>query len=91
MIRKRRSFIVVLLLLSGVFQVHAQETEILKDPDALYKKGLELYKKDKFGSAQAMFSNAIEVYGQTKNDFRTNAEYYSALCAIELFNNDADT
>ena len=49
-----------------------------------------LFNKEKYGLAQYHFQNAIDKYGQFNVNNKVNAEFYSALCAIELFNNDAE-
>ena len=68
----------------------AQKSMIYTDPDLEYKTGLELFEKQKYGVAQKHFQNAIESYNYSNIEFKANAEFYSALCAIELFNEDAE-
>jgi len=68
----------------------AQKSMIYTDPDLEYKTGLELFEKQKYGVAQKHFQNAIECYGDLNIEFKANSEFYSALCAIELFNEDAE-
>src|ERR1051326_4489608 len=69
----------------------SQQTMIYTNPDANFKAGLELFQKQKFGSAQKQFSKIIAYYpGEPNNLMRIDAEYYSALCALELFNKDAE-
>lgn len=79
------SFLLVVSLNS-----YSQKTIFNSDPDKEYKTGLELFEKQKYGVAQKHFLNAIELYGDRKVEFKANSEYYSALCAIELFNLDAE-
>ena len=78
------------LLLHIGFDSVAQKSMIYDDPDLEYKTGLELFEKQKYGVAQKHFQNAIEYYGDLNIEFKANAEFYSALCAIELFNEDAE-
>ncbi|GAI19741.1 unnamed protein product, partial [marine sediment metagenome] len=40
--------------------------------------------------AQKCFQKVVNYYGDAYCDIKTDAEYYSALCAIEMFNKDAD-
>lgn len=69
----------------------AQKTAIYTNPDADFKSALELFQKQKFGSAQKQFSKISDHYGdEPSNLIRIDAEYYSALCALELFNKDAE-
>ncbi|HAN20002.1 MAG: hypothetical protein A2X15_15315 [Bacteroidetes bacterium GWB2_32_14] len=83
-------FTSIILLLSFVFKAHSQKTILLTDADKLYKNGIELFGKEKFGVAQEQFNSAIKLYGKNEIEFKANAEFYSALCAIELFNEDAE-
>ena len=78
-----------LLLISGSSS-YAQKSMIYTDPDLEYKTGLELFDKQKYGVAQKHFQDAIEAYDDANVEFLANAEFYIALCAIELFNEDAE-
>lgn len=82
--------LVFLLFFVLVLKVSAQRSLNENDPDYLYKKGLELFQKEKYGAAQKFFEEAMEKYGEHYYDLKTNAGFYHALCAIELFNKDAE-
>ena len=71
-------------------KVVAQKSMIYTDPDLSYKTGLELFEKQKYGVAQKHFQEAIKTYGDQNIEFKANAEFYSAICAIELYNEDAE-
>jgi len=90
MIQKMKKILVTLCLFSVGFSVFGQKNIILTDADRLYKNGVELFNKEKYGVAQEQFNSAIKLYGKNDHEFKANAEYYSALCAIELFNVDAE-
>jgi len=68
----------------------AQKTAIYNNPEAEYKQGIELFNKEKYGAAQKKFINTIDLIPASQSQIKTDAEYYSALCALELFNNDAE-
>ena len=71
--------------------VFSQQTMVYTNPDAGFKSGLELFQKQKFGAAQKQFSKIISNYSnEPHNLVRIDAEYYAALCALELFNKDAE-
>lgn len=67
----------------------AQKTAIYNDADDAYKKATEFFEKQKYGLAGYEF----EKYSKNANDnlMRSDAEFYSALCSIELFNNNAES
>jgi TolA-binding protein len=68
----------------------AQKTAIYTDKHADFKMGLELNDKAQFASAQQKFNNIIENISNNKDEIRISAEYYAAVCALELFNKDAE-
>lgn len=68
--------------------VVAQRTAIYADPDELYKKGVELFDKKQFVSAQKSFQDYA---AHTRASLlKADAVYYSAACGIELFNKDSE-
>lgn len=68
----------------------AQKTAAYNNPEAEYKIALELFNKEKYGASQQKFLNVVKSTSLNETLLKTNAEYYSALCALELFNNDAE-
>ncbi len=67
----------------------AQKTQIYVDKEADYKLALELFNKEKYSAAQRSFLDIIEKM-PAQSEVSINSEYYSALCALELFNTDAE-
>lgn len=90
MIQKLGKILFTLFLFSFVYSAFGQKNISLTEADKLYKNGVELFNKEKYGAAQEQFNSAIKLYGVNNHEFKANAEYYSALCAIELFNDDAE-
>jgi TolA-binding protein len=68
----------------------AQKTAIYDQPGEYYQDGLALFNKQQYGASQKMFQNTIDNIQDPYSIMRINAEYYSALCAVELFNDDAE-
>ena len=66
---------------------NAQQTAIFTDEIKFYNKGLALYDKEKFAAAQKHFDWYARIGSDPIN--KINAEYYAAVCAMELFNTDA--
>ena len=65
-----------------------QRTAIFTDKDAIYKQGLDLFDKKQFVQAQKSFNDYVIT--STSKILKTDAIYYSAACAIELFNKDGE-
>ncbi len=55
-----------------------------------YSRAFELFEREKYGAAQRYFTKAISDFGDSDSEQKTKAEYYSAICAIRLFNEDAE-
>lgn len=69
-------------------KLKAQQTTIYTDEIKQYNQGLELFDKEKFAAAQKQFMGYAQ---NTSNQLQQiNALYYSAVCALELFNADAE-
>ena len=89
---KRYKFILSTALLFFCLSVfsYAQKTTIYFNPAAEYNLAIELFNKEKYGSAQKKFINVKESISDIQSQMKSNSEYYSALCALELYNNDAE-
>ncbi len=82
-------FAVILVWLLSL-QAMAQKPNIYFDSEKEYKKGLELFQKEKYGSAQKYFDKTSMQIGDQNSEIKINAEFYSGLCGLELYNPDAD-
>lgn len=83
--------LVVFVFILGVFSAAKAQT-ISVDADALrdYNAGLEHVQKKKYAAAQQRFNKALENPQDLSSIELENAEYYRALCGLELFNEDGD-
>src|SRR6478735_189156 len=76
------------LLLTYAFWLPAQNTMIKSPNEELYSSAVELLDHEKYGPAREYFQRYVELQ---KSDLRTiDAEYYIALCALNLYNADAE-
>lgn len=85
-IRLNRNIALLFLVLLFVLNSKAQQTSIYNDPQASYEQALDLYSKAKYGSALVIFDKLA--LGE-KSNIQAGSQYYSALCAIQLFHPDA--
>jgi len=68
--------------------VHAQNTSTHNASDRKYYDGMELFDKQKYVAAKSIFQQYIQEYPQ---DIKAiECEYYVAVCALNLFNDDAE-
>ena len=81
-----------ILILSFIFKtaIFAQQSSYHIHEDKYYRKAMELFKKENYGAAQDFFKKAYDYYGSRSSALKSKAQYYSALCAIKLFNEDAE-
>ena len=86
----RKKELLLILLIAIYSSVFTQKTAIYTHQYKAYNNALELFNKQKYGVAQKMFEKVISTYKNENTDIKTDAEYFSAICAIELFNSDAE-
>jgi tetratricopeptide (TPR) repeat protein len=84
----RKPALLLLLLLS--LGIQAQQSNIWTDPNLPLREGFELFDKEKFGAAQKNFDLLYQQEPFKNAEAAKIAQYYGALCAIELFNPDAE-
>lgn len=70
-------------------QALAQKTLSLAHPDMDFIRGKELYEKEKYGAAMKRFEKYLEAEEGISRLWIEEALYLQALCAVELFQNDA--
>ncbi|MBX2973341.1 MAG: tetratricopeptide repeat protein [Flavobacteriales bacterium] len=78
--------VAVLLLASGAW---AQRPAHYEHRGAELAHALELFDKAKYGAAQYEFERVVERITDDHAPDRVEAEFYSAICAVRLFHNDA--
>jgi TolA-binding protein len=84
----RKAFAFSLLFFISLF-LQAQNTLIKTSDEDLFRTGTELIDRGKFSAAREFFQRFIN---QNTNDVRTiDAEYYIALSALNLENDDAES
>ena len=69
----------------------AQKSIEKYDPDMLYKQAVELFEREKYTAARKLFEEVMETATDKRDYLYSNAQYYIALCAIELTQPDAES
>ncbi len=83
----QKNLILLLVLLAA--NLFGQQSLLPLDADKDLRRGAELFDKQQYSAAQEAFRMASQnqdIHGER----RKIAEYYLALCAVELFNRDAE-
>jgi tetratricopeptide (TPR) repeat protein len=89
-LRISTTYCLIALSILAYGPAYSQQSPVYTNDIVEYKLGLELYNKEKFGAAQKQFDKAIKKINNSDSEISVNSEYYSALCALELFNKDAE-
>lgn len=85
-----KKILIVFLILSVIIgKLNAQRTAAFNSPYDEYNKANELFNKEKYGAARKVFE---EVYFNTLSsiEIKTNSSYYIGLCAVKLFQPEAE-
>lgn len=69
--------------------VQAQNMMIHQDFNQVYLEGISLFEKGLYSNAQQLFEDVVDQVDE-HSELRKNAQYYSSICALELFNKDTD-
>lgn len=85
--RKILSLLFLLIVMAG----QGQETGYYTKNYPRFRKAMDLFQKEKFVAAQKLFEETEAEVPNPNNEYAVICEYYSALCALHLFNNDAET
>lgn len=87
---KLKKFLVFTLFILTTTLSVAQKTNIYTDKYVDFRDGMELYDKLQYAAAQEKFNVIISNINDHHDELRISAEYYAAICALELFNKDAE-
>jgi len=84
---QRTIFTLFILISLSLTAQNFETTDILKNH---YKEGLRLFNEKKYAAAQVYFDKIIDKEQMTGfDDLTSDAEYFSAICALELHNKDS--
>jgi len=90
--RMNFKFLVILgLVILNSLVSPAQESFYHSSGDKDYLTGLELYENSKYSAAQQFFDRYVENHRGVNSEEVTASSYYSAMAAIKLMNNDAES
>ena len=76
-------------MLTGAHLVYGQKTSNYRSPIVQFRDAVELFNKEKYGAAQENFKMLADTRDYPV-EMRANALYYEALCALRLYNADAE-
>jgi TolA-binding protein len=87
---RKKFILIVSSLLIFLFQISSQVPFIGKDIGSEFNRGMELFNKEKYPAAIRLLDSYIEGDDKSSPLNVADAEYYSAVASIKLFNSDAE-
>ena len=84
------SFLIILFFCFSMKGVNGQVPFVTKETGSEYNRGLELFNKEKYPAAIRLFDSFVKNGDKSNPLLISDAEYYSSLAAIKLFNSDAE-
>ncbi|MCL2434685.1 MAG: tetratricopeptide repeat protein [Lentimicrobiaceae bacterium] len=85
----RKNIGLLLVMLLFITHLFAQKPLVFESPKHEFDNAMELFQKEKYGSAQQYFKWVYENTTDKQQDLKTDSYFYMALCAANLFNEDA--
>ena len=82
-------FMFIAMFVQGTL-LFGQETTVYSTSYADFNLAMELFDKGKYSAAQQYYDKVISDFSAERSEVGINARYYSALCAMKLFNNNAE-
>lgn len=70
--------------------VFAQQSQVYTNNIASYKEAVDLFDKEKYGAAIKAFERVLKHEDDENSEIHANASFYKALCALKLFNRNAE-
>ncbi|MBL4706959.1 MAG: tetratricopeptide repeat protein [Flavobacteriales bacterium] len=80
----------MILIFFVVFSTQAQQSLLFTEENPDFRNAIDLFEKEKYTPAQEYFQKTIVQIRDVHSEIRIDAEYYHALCAVELFHANAE-
>ncbi len=77
------------IILTTTLVAYGQKPINYDSPKYEFNCAMELFQKEKYGSAQQYFKYVYENTTDQQQDIKSNSYFYMGICAAELFNDDA--
>ncbi|MCU0361729.1 MAG: tetratricopeptide repeat protein [Bacteroidales bacterium] len=87
---RKRKFLILLSVILLNLQVYPQLPYLTKDISPEFNRGLELYRKEKYPASIRLFDSYLKGTDRSQPLQLAQAEYYSAMASLKLFNGDGE-
>lgn len=88
-----KTYIVYIILFFSSFygsSVIGQQPKQQLDPELTWLTAMDLWNKEKYAAAQKYFVEAEKLYKENNSQRWADCHFYSAYCALKLYNKDAE-
>ena len=87
---RKKIILIISPLLIFIFRVSAQVPFVGPEIGSEFNRGMELFQKEKYPAAIRLFDAYLSQENITTLTNAADAEYFSAVAALKLFNSDAE-
>ena len=87
---RKKVILIFSSLLIFLIQVSSQVPFISNEVGSEFNRGMELFNKEKYPAAIRLLDSYVKSEDRTSLINIADAEYYSAVAALKLFNSDAE-
>ncbi len=85
-----RVLVLTVLLSIGIDSAHSQQSFVFSEAFPEFRDGMDLFNKEKYLPAQENFQNTMNSISDMNSEVRIDAQYFHAICAVQLFHDDAE-
>ena len=87
---KNRSILILFVLSLLAFRLQAQISFTAREINSDFDRGMEFFNKEKYPAAIKYFDSFLKSGNSENLTQKSDAEYYSAIAALTLFNTDGE-
>jgi TolA-binding protein len=87
---RKKSILIFSSLFIFLIQIHSQVPFVAKETGSEFNRAMELYDKEKYPSAIMLFDSYVKNQGNSNPLDVSEAEYFSSVAALKLYNTDAE-
>ena len=90
---QKKPFLAYIFLFFSVLTVNSgygQQPLQQQDPELTWERAIDLWNKEKYAAAQKHFVDAAKMYENRNSSRIADCHFYSAYCALKLYNKDAE-
>ncbi len=84
------AYIILFFSFLSINYSYGQQPIQQQDPEATWERAIDLWNKEKYSAAQKQFIDAAKMYENENSSRVADCHFYTAYCALKLYNKDAE-